>query len=220
MQVDFYFSPTSRYSYLASTQLDAIAERTGCTFVWKPLNNHAILARNGSDPFLSEQLLSGQYAWSYREYDAKCWADYYGVPFVEPVHFRCDPPYITHGCFAAEACGRLVPFSKRLFQAIFIESRPIEATDLADLALAAGLSETAFEQARADPHTREREASVLDEAVANGVFGVPTFRLDGRPYWGNDRLILLEHALKKRPAGAVTQMADTGVTASPPRARS
>ena len=91
-QVNFYFSVTSRYSYLASTQLDAVAARTGCSFSWLPVNNHDIMAAAGADPFRSSSPTSGQYDWSYREYDAKCWADYYGVPFEEPVNFRCDPP--------------------------------------------------------------------------------------------------------------------------------
>ena len=40
--------------------------------------------RRGGNPFRGEPL-SGQYDWGYREYDAKCWADYYGIPFREPV---------------------------------------------------------------------------------------------------------------------------------------
>ena len=41
---------------------------------------------------------------------------------------------------------------------------------------------------------------MLDEAVAKGVFGVPTFVLGDRLFWGNDRLILLEHALTRAAA--------------------
>ncbi|MEZ5776454.1 MAG: 2-hydroxychromene-2-carboxylate isomerase [Hyphomicrobiaceae bacterium] len=200
MQVDFYLSLPSRYSYLASTQLDRIARRTGCTFVWKPLNNHAILERNGSNPFRSERLPSGQYAWSYREYDARCWADYYGVPFVEPVNFRRDPPYIVRACHAAAVCGRLVPYCARIFQAIFIEGRAIEEHDLAGLAADAGIDREEFTSALAGQDAARRERDVLDEAVAKGVFGVPSFVLGDRLFWGNDRLILLEHALTRAAA--------------------
>jgi 2-hydroxychromene-2-carboxylate isomerase len=34
-QVDFWFGPGSRYSYLAATQLDAIALETGAIFRWR-----------------------------------------------------------------------------------------------------------------------------------------------------------------------------------------
>ncbi|HEY2871122.1 MAG TPA: DsbA family protein [Reyranella sp.] len=36
----------------------------------------------------------------------------------------------------------------------------------------------------------------MDEAHRRGAFGVPTFFLDGRLFWGNDRLPLLEAALR------------------------
>ena len=42
-----------------------------------------------------------------------------------------------------------------------------------------------------------REAQTLQEALARGVFGVPTCLLGDRLFWGNDRLALLEHALRQ-----------------------
>jgi hypothetical protein len=38
-------------------------------------------------PFRGEPI-SGQHDWGYREYDAKCWAAYYGTPFREPPAFQ------------------------------------------------------------------------------------------------------------------------------------
>lgn len=193
--VEFYFTPSSRYSYLASTQLDGISERTGCEFSWKPLNNHEILSRFGADPFLSSVPSSGQYSWSYRQQDAERWAEYYGVPFVEPVNFRKDPPWLEQGCFAAEACGQLVPFCHELFRAIFVESRELEDADLPGLAANVGIHADEFNDAFDNQHTSKRKESVLDEAASKGVFGVPTFFFGDTALWGNDRLVLLEHML-------------------------
>ena len=36
----------------------------------------------------------------------------------------------------------------------------------------------------------------VDEAIAEGVFGVPTFIVDGESIWGSDRLWMLEHWLQ------------------------
>jgi 2-hydroxychromene-2-carboxylate isomerase len=36
--VDFYYSIGSRYSYLASTQIDALKQETGCHIEWHPIN--------------------------------------------------------------------------------------------------------------------------------------------------------------------------------------
>ena len=54
-----------------------------------------------------------------------------------------------------------------------------------------------FERALAAPSTAAREAGILEEAVGRGVFGVPTFVTGDRLFWGNDRLVLLEHALAR-----------------------
>ena len=83
-RVDFYLGLGSRYSYLAASQVDRIEKTHGCRFVWKPIASGALMDRRGGNPFRGEPL-SGQYDWGYREYDAKCWAAYYGIPFREPV---------------------------------------------------------------------------------------------------------------------------------------
>ncbi len=58
-----------------------------------------------------------------------------------------------------------------------------------------GLSPQAFRRDLEAPETRARHDSLLDEAAARGAFGVPTFFLGERMFWGNDRLMLLEAAL-------------------------
>ncbi len=39
LAVEFYYGLGSRYSYLASTQLERIAAETGCRFDWHPLKS-------------------------------------------------------------------------------------------------------------------------------------------------------------------------------------
>src|SRR5215213_4210963 len=99
--VDFYLGLGSRYSYLAASQVERIEKTHGCRFVWKPI--------------------AGQYDWGYREYDAKCWASYYGIPFREPVAFRTDPAMLALACLAAEMQGALVPCCHLLQRLIFVE---------------------------------------------------------------------------------------------------
>ena len=106
--VDFYYSIGSRYSYLASTQITKLEGETGCRVRWHPVNGPDIRALRGRDPFAGEPL-SGQYEWSYRRYDAKCWADYYGVPFREPTSPHFDFRLLVK---AATAQSNSVPWSR------------------------------------------------------------------------------------------------------------
>lgn len=48
--VDFIYGLGSRYSYLASTQIERIARETGAVFRWQPVSSHALLGRRADDP--------------------------------------------------------------------------------------------------------------------------------------------------------------------------
>lgn len=191
-EIDFFLGLGSRYSYLAASQVDRIEKAHDCRFVWKPIASGALMDRRGGNPFRGEPL-SGQYDWGYREYDAKSWAAYYGIPFREPVAFRTDPAMLALACLAADGQGALVPCCRLLQRLIFVDGVAIDHAVIAGLPAQLGLEATVF---RRDLETvRPRHDALLDEARARGAFGVPTFFLGDRMFWGNDRLVLLEAAL-------------------------
>ena len=192
--VDFYLGLGSRYSYLAASQVERIEKTHSCRFVWKPIASGALMDRRGGNPFRGEPL-SGQYDWGYREYDAKCWADYYGIPFREPVAFRVDPDRLALACLAADGQGALVPCCHLLQRLIFVDGVAFDDEAISGLPKHLGLDEQAFRRDLAASQTRTRHEGLLEEARARGAFGVPTFFLGDRMFWGNDRLVLLEAAL-------------------------
>jgi 2-hydroxychromene-2-carboxylate isomerase len=192
--VDFYLGLGSRYSYLAASQVERIEKTHGCRFVWKPIASGALMDRRGGNPFRGEPL-SGQYDWGYREYDAKCWADYYGIPFREPVAFRVDPDRLALACLAADGQGALVACCRLLQKLIFVDGVAVGDEAISELPKHLGLDEQAFRRDLAASQTRTRHEGLLEEARARGAFGVPTFFLGDRMFWGNDRLVLLEAAL-------------------------
>lgn len=207
MIVDLFYGAGSRYSYLASTQLPSIERRTGCSFRWRPLFSADLMALRGVSPFLGAPN-SGQYDWAYRRRDAEEWADFYGVAFREPpdeLKVAEVGRRLALACTAAAELGAVEAYSRRLFQAVFVEGRP-ELTErgLASLAAEAGLECNRFLKLLRDPATHEALQSTTSEAFARGAFGVPTFFTGERMYWGNDRLVLLEHHLRslRRPSSA------------------
>jgi 2-hydroxychromene-2-carboxylate isomerase len=203
LTVDFYYGLGSRYSYLASTQIERIATETGCRFDWHPIKSGALMDLRGGHPFHGEPP-SGQYEWPYRQYDAEAWAEYYGVPYREPVDFLVDPAYLSLAAMAAKRLDSVEAYSQRLFQAIFVEGRAVAEADLIDFAGDVGLDAAAFRSQLADPAAAELQEATLQEAHRRGAFGVPTFFLGEQMFWGNDRLVLLEHFIKKARAAAGT----------------
>ncbi len=200
LAVDFYYGLGSRYSYLASTQLARIAAETGCRFEWHPLKSGALMELRGGHPFHGEPV-SGQYEWPYRRLDAEAWAEYYGVPYREPVDFLVDPAYLAVAATAAKRLGAVEAYSRRLFQAIFVEGGAIAEANLIGFAADAGLDAAAFCAHLEDPATTEMHEATLQEAHRRGAFGVPTFFVGEHLFWGNDRLALVEHFVGKARAG-------------------
>ncbi len=193
--VDFYLGLGSRYSYLAASQVDRLEAQYGCRFAWKPIASGALIDRRGDNPFRRNDGV-GQYDRSYREYDAKAWAAHYGIPFREPAAFEVEAEVPALACLAAERQGALVTCCRALFAMIFAEGAAIDAAVIDALPARLGLDGAAFRRDLEVPETRARHDALIDEAERRGAFGVPTFFLDGRIFWGNDRLPLLEAALQ------------------------
>lgn len=197
--IPFYFGLGSRYSYLAASQLDRIESERGCVFEWVPLQSGELIRRanEGRSPF-REQAPSGQYDWDYRQRDAEAWAEYYGIPYKEPKTFRLDPSDLAKACWAAQREGRLRAMVRAIFHAVFIESLVVTRDVLIERAQTIGWNAAEFRRSLDSPDVEEMHETALARARADGAFGVPSFVLDERLYWGNDRLPLLEAALAKR----------------------
>lgn len=192
--VDFYLGIGSRYSYLAASQIDRIEAQTGCRFVWKPISSGVLIDR-GDSPF-RKATGSGQYDQAYREYDAKSWATFYGIPFHEPFAFEVDPMLPALACLAADRQGSLVACCRLFQQLIFAEKAVIDASTIAALPARLGLEEGAFRRDLEASQIRDRHMALIDEAEQRGAFGVPTFFVGQQMFWGNDRLPLLEAVLR------------------------
>ena len=197
--VDFYYGLSSRYSYLAATQLEALEADYDITLAWHPLKSSDLMDARDQNPFQGPPS-SGQYDWDYRQRDAEEWAALYGVPFIEPVGrltFDRDLPALA--CLAARRLGAVVAYSHEVFRLMFV--RPgdeVVRDDYVDAAEAAGLDREAFAATLEAGDLVAEHGQELADAKDRGVFGVPTFFVGGRMFWGNDRLPLVRAVLEGR----------------------
>ena len=193
--VEFFYGLGSRYSYLASTRIARLESETGCRVRWRPLFSGDLFAARGRDPFAGAPA-SGQYDWAYRRRDAERWAAYYGVPYREPDDVRFDPRRLALACAAAARLDAVEAFSRSLFQALFVDGiSPLDDALCVTLAHQRASIRRSFRRALDQPETAADLAATVEEAIALGVFGVPSFVLGDEVYFGNDRLVLLRHAL-------------------------
>jgi 2-hydroxychromene-2-carboxylate isomerase len=195
--IDFYYGLGSRYSYLASTQIARLEAETGCRVRWRPLYSADLFTVRGADPFQGRPV-SGQYDWAYRRRDAEAWAEYYDVPYREPVDVRFEGRQLALAATAAGRLGAVERFSRALFEAVFVRgTSPLDAAALGAMAVEVALDPGRWAEELAAPETAQALGITLREALAAGAFGVPSFVVGGAVFWGNDRLPLVRHRLRK-----------------------
>ncbi|MDP2310461.1 MAG: 2-hydroxychromene-2-carboxylate isomerase [Pseudomonadota bacterium] len=184
MILDFWFDFSSPYAYLASTQIEGIASRTGATLRWRPMLLGAVFKEVGQ---VQVPLLAASEA-KQRHYgvDIVRWAAWWDVPFRFPAAFpiRSLLPLRT---FLAQPDPA---FARAVFHAAWAKERDI--TDPAVLR-ACGASAEALEAA---PTMKQALIDQTGQAVAAGVFGAPTCIVDDTwLFWGQDRLDMVEKCL-------------------------
>ena len=125
------------------------------------------------------------------------WARFYGVPYVEPTNFSPKPALAgSEAATPRKTFGQLVPFCRNVFKAIFMENRALTESDMLELAFDVGIDKTEFDNAFFKPGRGRPDRKACNKRPLQKIFfGVPTFIVGENLYWGNDRLILLEHAL-------------------------
>ena len=139
--------------------------------------------------------MSGQYEWDYRRRDAVAWAEYYRVPFIEPKPLPQDHGLMARACHAAGMQGALRPYCAAMFETVFVNNEDVDEQTCAMIASRIKLDVRLFSTALGSGVVNERVTASARRAFERGAFGVPTFFVGDRMFWGNDRLVLLEHYL-------------------------
>lgn len=189
----FYFDFASPYAYLASTQMDGLAERTGRRVVWRPMMLGAAMKLTGAQPLVLMPM-RGDYA----RHDLKRFAAFLGVPFEMPprMPIRSLAPARAFYWLRDRDGGKAVELAKALFVAHFGRGEDIEpAAKVAEIARSLGIDDAALLAGIEDPAIKETLKRETDGAIGRGVFGAPFFLVDGEPFWGADRLPHLERWL-------------------------
>jgi 2-hydroxychromene-2-carboxylate isomerase len=137
-----------------------------------------------------------EYKVKYSYLDARRWANLRpgGLVIKGPLKIYDTTPALVGGLFA-EKQGRLVEYSRSVFDKFFRRELEIDEADVVAAHIASmGMSEKAYRDYLAGEGMHEYE-SAQEEATTDQIFGVPMFVFKGEPFWGHDRIGLLEHRL-------------------------
>ena len=189
--VEYFWDVSSPYTYLAHTQLPALAERTGATIVYRPflLGGAFKLAGNSMPAGVPNK---GKFLFA----DIQRWADQYGVTIAMPSFFPVNSLKAMRGAFVADREGKQVAYADAVFRAIWADGVDVSRPELlAKVAEGVGIAGETLLAGIEEPGIKEALKAATSEAVERGAFGAPTFFVGGDLFWGNDRLHHVEAAL-------------------------
>jgi len=194
VKIDYFFTSLSPWAYFGHDAARALAAKHGATLIPRPVNLGDMFSVSGQVPVVQRAPVRQRY----RQIELQRFAHYRGKPInLQPAHFPTDPTLADHTvCAIVAAGGDPLDYMGEVFAAVWANEQQIadEAT-LARLLSAAGFDAGAILAKAKEPETAAMRAKNTADAIAVDASGVPCFVLDGEPFWGQDRLDILDHAL-------------------------
>lgn len=186
--ITFHFDFISPYAYLAFEKLPEALKGLSYRMEYRPVLFAGLLKHHGQ---LGPAEIAPKRDWTYRQV---LWlAHAHGIPMQLPAAHPFNPLALLR---LALACGEAGLVNRYVAEAVFrhVWRGGGDAADAQRLdALRAQL------QPQRDPAGEAVKAELkanTDAAIARGVFGVPSYEVDGRLFWGMDALAMLREYLE------------------------
>jgi 2-hydroxychromene-2-carboxylate isomerase len=193
--IDYYFSPHSPWTYLGHERFAALAAAAGARINVLPVDLGRVFPVSGGLP-LAKRAPQRQ---AYRLVELKRFSEFLGRPLhLQPRYFPVDTEDAAKLIIAVDqldgtdAAMRIVA---AILRAVWAEQRNIaDPTILQALLVESGLAPRRLDDAQTQA-VQERYESDSQRAIDTGVFGAPTYVVEGELFWGQDRLDFLERRL-------------------------
>jgi len=184
--IDFWFDFASTYSYPAAMRIEKEAAAAGVAVTWRPFLLGPLFQKQGwNDSPFNLNPARGRYMW--RDLERLCAS--HRLPFHRPTQFpRRSILAVRVGCAAAGA-EWLPRFARAVFTANFAQDRDIEdPVVLGAILTELGMDAATWLAAAVTQENKDRLRRETDTAWELGIFGAPSFLVNGELFWGQDRL--------------------------------
>ena len=196
-EIEYFYSAHSAFAYLGSARLMEIAKAAGRTIRHRPNDLRRVVPASGSTPFSARS--KGHYAYFFRR-EIYRWAEQRNAPVMvgRPTYHDNDTTLCNGMLIAAIVQGHNVDQLAH----VMLESHWRDNSDLADrdtlveLGKRVGLDPIPLLDAALSDEVRAIYEANTQEAIERSVFGSPTYFVDGDMFYGQDRLEMVERALR------------------------
>ena len=194
--VDYYFAPQSPWAYLGHQRLADIAQRAGASIRVMPIDlGGKVFPISGGLP-LGQRAPQRQ---AYRLVELQRFSQHLNAPLnLKPRFFPVggdDAARLIIAADLAHGAEAAMKVAGAVLTACWSQERNI-ADDkvLAELLAEQGMPEAVLGQSHSQA-VQERYETDTQAAIDAGVFGAPSYVVDGEIFWGQDRLDFVERAL-------------------------
>ena len=197
-EIQYYFAPQSPWTYLGHLRFWDIARRHGARIEVLPVDlGGKVFPVSGGQP-LAKRAPQRQ---AYRLVELQRFADYLHAPLkLQPKYFPVagdDAARLIIAVDLHDGTDAAMHIADAVLRAVWVEERNIadEAT-LAVLLRERELPARRLEDAHSQA-VQERYEANTQRAIEAGVFGAPSYVIDGEIFWGQDRLDFVARKLGK-----------------------
>ena len=195
LDIEYFFAPQSPWAYLGHQRLQDMAAAAGASIEPKPADFGRIFSVSGGLP-LAKRAPQRQ---AYRLGELRRFSQHLGLPLnPQPAHFPVpadDAARLIIAVQQHDGTATALAFTGALMRALWVQDRHIADPDtLATLLAEQGLSAQRLHDSR-QPAAQQAYDANTERAIALGVFGAPTYAVNGELFWGQDRLDFLQRRL-------------------------
>lgn len=195
--LEFFYDCSSPWTYLAFSRVEAVAERAGAVIDWRPVLVGGIFNKVNESVYEQRANPHPVKARYYLK-DLQDWAGYCGIRIGQPPVFPVRAVTVMRGAIHALDKGKVVDYSRTAFEAYWGDLKDISQPEiLQEICATVGLDWDAYQAAVSSDGVKDRLRANTEEVIERGGFGSPTMFVNKTDmYFGNDRLELVEAALK------------------------
>lgn len=197
IRIDYYFTPQSPWTYLGHERFAAMAAAAGAAVRVLPVDFGKVFPLSGGLP-LGQRAPQRQ---AYRLVELQRFSEHLQIPLNrQPKFFPVggDPAArLITTVDRHDGSAAAMALAGAIFRAVWAEERDIASDEvLAEILLASGGDAARMAQSKA-PEIQQLYEANTQQAISAGVFGAPSYVVDGEIFWGQDRLDYLERRLAR-----------------------
>ena len=181
---DFYFDFASPYTFLAHKEIRKIEKQYSIKINYMPVLLGGLLKAGGIKANADIPIKA-----KYMIKDCKMWAEKYGINFKFNNYFPITSLNLMRCVLIAEKKGFEKNFINKVFDAIWMDGLNLNDQIIFDKLLKnLEINPKSFLGEALEQKNKDSLKKKTDDAFSKGVFGAPTFMVNNKIFWGQDRL--------------------------------